>query len=75
MPTDTRNQAPRAQLVAEAVVSAYIHEIAPVTRRQPPRARLRCAVPPTLSARSAVVPRAQRRSLARPRHLALDVGA
>jgi hypothetical protein len=91
MPNATTNPSRltrRSQIVAEAVVSAYIHEIAPSTPRrdpdpQPERehelalalARRGCAETPKLIARPGTAGRAQRRPFAPRRRAALEVGA
>jgi hypothetical protein len=57
-PTRTRH---RTQIITEAVVSAYIHEIAPSGRGRE-RARRGCAESPNGLVRAAMAAQAQRRS-------------
>jgi hypothetical protein len=66
----------RAQIVAEAVVSAYIHEIARSERpRERTRARRGCAETPNAVTRSAVAMRTPRRPFALRRRPAVELGA
>jgi hypothetical protein len=67
----------RAQIVAEAVVSAYIHEIAPPQRpRERAGARRSCAQSsPRAIARTPLAARTRRRALAPGRRAALELGA
>ena len=66
----------RAQIVAEAVVSAYIHEIAPSERpRERTRARRGCAETPKAFTRSADAARTPRRQFALRRRAAAELGA
>ncbi|MBV8990185.1 MAG: hypothetical protein JOY58_05015 [Solirubrobacterales bacterium] len=65
----------RAQIVAEAVVSAYIHEIAPTGReRGPVRSRGGCSAPRAI-ARPAPAVRVRTRPLVARRRAALELGA
>jgi hypothetical protein len=67
----------RARIVAEAVVSAYIHEITPTRHRhEPARIRHRCAdVSPKTLSRAPLTAHARRPAI-RPRHRnALPLGA
>jgi hypothetical protein len=76
--TNPASSAHRAQIVAEAVVSAYIHEIAPTDRRRErarARARQGCTESPRTIARSPLAARTHSRALAPRRRTALELGA
>jgi len=79
MPSPAPNpvrSAHRAQIVAEAVVSAYIHEITATERRReraPTRARPACAESPRTTARAALAGRARTRALAPRRRTAPEL--
>jgi hypothetical protein len=71
--TNPTTTAHRAQIVAEAVVSAYINEISPTARR---RARARHSRPepsPRTISRTTLAARAGRRALAPRRRTALEL--
>jgi hypothetical protein len=75
--TNPTTTAHRAQIVAEAVVSAYINEISPTGRRHE-RARARHSCPetsPKTTSRTVLAARARRRALAPRRRTALELGA
>jgi hypothetical protein len=75
--TASPTTAHRAQIVAEAVVSAYINEISP-TERQRERARARHSRPepsPRTISRTTLAARARRRALSPRRRTALELGA
>jgi hypothetical protein len=74
--TPTPAAAHRANLLAEATVSAYIHEIAP-RRRPPARAAAPgpCPSSPRTVGRRRLAPRVRVRPLASRRRAALELGA
>jgi hypothetical protein len=79
MPSPTTNpttSAHRAQIVAEAVVSAYIHEITPTKRRRDhTRARQGHTEPPRTIARSPLAAQRHSRAAAPRRRTVLELGA
>jgi len=76
-PARPATAARRAQIIAEAVVSAYLNDITPTTRRRD-RARIHrgCAdVSPRPTARSPLAARARGHAVAPRRRAALQLGA
>jgi hypothetical protein len=74
--THPAGRAHRARIVADAVVSAYINEIARSQRlRERTRARRGCSEPLTTATRPARATRTPRRSFALRRRAALELGA
>lgn len=74
--TNPARSAQRAQMVAEAVVSTYIHEIAATQHtRKPARTRGGCAESPNATARSPLAARPHTRARVPRRRPALQLGA
>ncbi len=74
--TNPATGARRAQIIAEAVVSAYLNDITPTTRRRDRAThRGRADVSPRTTARSPLAARSRDHAVARRRRATLQLGA